>query len=235
MMSIFERRPSKLQEDLYDSKRGTIFSDEFYSAQIKVLEERGWQSNPYRSFSRFWRDLKNKGGWWNPAYTFGEWGRVLTTRLHKYDFTKTPDRSHYVKSQFSSQTENYPYYLNVYESLSFSGGSGDDIPWLLENPIATVDTFWETWMEIHPAAAENLGISDGDPVIVESPLWKNRSGRQIFRGRSRGCVEHSIRSGAEILPSEYTICWNECREYCFSIARHVIRRSSIINDNGESV
>jgi anaerobic selenocysteine-containing dehydrogenase len=168
-------------KDLYNSKRGTLFSDEFYSAQIKVLEERGWWSTPYRSFSEFWKDLKVKGGWWDPAYTFEEWGRVLTTPSRKYEFLaknldfdklNPTDFSQFVKSKFSSQTENYPYYLNVYEPISFSGGSGGDIPWLLENPTAPVNTFWETWVEINPSTAKKLGITDGAQVIVESPFGK---------------------------------------------------------------
>ncbi|HEY4481467.1 MAG TPA: molybdopterin-dependent oxidoreductase [Candidatus Brocadiaceae bacterium] len=168
-------------EDLYHSKRGTIFSDVFYSTQIKVLEERGWWSTPYPSFSEFWEDLRDKGGWWDAAYTFEEWGRVLTTPSRKYEFlAKELDFSRFVKSEFSSQTENYPYYLNVYEPISFSGGSGGDIPWLLENPTAPVNTSWETYVEINPTTAKKGGIHDGDKVIVESPFGKIEAVAKYF-------------------------------------------------------
>lgn len=172
---------------IYQLKRGTVFTDRFESDQIRVLEERGWWSNPHASFDAFWKELVGKGGWWDPAYTYGEWSRVLPTPSHKYEMdsrrleaclkshgedTDNTGVPQYRQSAFSVESPMYPLHLNVYEPISFSQGTGGDVPWLLENPTAPVDVAWDIWVEINPATARELGITDGEMVVVESACGK---------------------------------------------------------------
>lgn len=58
----------QLVRGVQESKRGSIRSDDF---------------------EEFWKQLLTAGGWWDPAYTFGEWNRVLATPSGKYEFYST--------------------------------------------------------------------------------------------------------------------------------------------------
>jgi anaerobic selenocysteine-containing dehydrogenase len=172
-------------EKVYTSKRGTIFTNKFDTAQVRTMEERGWWTDFHKSFPAFWDELKKQGGWWDPTYTNGEWGRIFSTQTRKYEFfPKNPDIRmtfpHYEKTIFSSQSANYPFYLNVFEPLSFSGGTGGDLPWALENPASSISTFWEAWVEINPETAKSLNISDGDQVFVESASGRIQATAKYF-------------------------------------------------------
>jgi hypothetical protein len=48
------------------------------------------------------------------------------------------------------------------------GEAGANKPWLQEVPDPTTTVMWNTWMEIHPEAADRLGIEDQDVVRVVS-------------------------------------------------------------------
>ncbi len=182
-------------EQLYAWKRGTVFMDGFATAQVRTLEERGWWSDPYGSAEKYWDDLVQRGGWWDPAYTYGEWSRIFTTPTRKYEFfsQNLQARFHmlpeservsafprHVAPSVSSSAKNYPLYLNVYEPLTFARGTGGDIPWLIENPSAPVEASWETWVEINPETAASLGIEDGARVVVESATGTIRAIARYF-------------------------------------------------------
>jgi anaerobic selenocysteine-containing dehydrogenase len=197
LLSPSEKMVKEYFQNIYNARNGTVFADEFYTRQIKKLEEMGWWSDPYGSFSDFWGELKSKGGWWDPAYTFEEWGRIFASSSGRYEFfsqnlariigdlprksnitdiTKTPPEiiplPHHEKNIFDSNSRDYPFHLNVYEPISFNRGTGGDLPWLLENPTAPVAILWETWVEINPDTAIRLKINDNDTVIIESAHGK---------------------------------------------------------------
>jgi anaerobic selenocysteine-containing dehydrogenase len=46
---------------------------------------------------------------------------------------------------------------------------GANIPWLQEIYGLHVQEKWDSWLELNPEAAHELGIHDGDRVRVESP------------------------------------------------------------------
>ena len=50
------------------------------------------------------------------------------------------------------------------------GEAGANKPWLQEVPDPTTTVMWNTWVEINPATAEELGIDDQDVVRVVSPV-----------------------------------------------------------------
>jgi anaerobic selenocysteine-containing dehydrogenase len=49
------------------------------------------------------------------------------------------------------------------------GEAGANKPWLQEVPDPTTTVMWNTWVEMNPATAEELGIEDQDVVRVVSP------------------------------------------------------------------
>ncbi len=59
--------------------------------------------------------------------------------------------------------------LVVYPSSRFGDGRQSGRPWMLELPDPVSKLTWHSWVEIHPDAAERLGVRDGDIVRVTSP------------------------------------------------------------------
>jgi len=59
--------------------------------------------------------------------------------------------------------------LMVYPSGRFGDGKDANRPWLQELPDAISKIAWHGWVEIHPNAAERLGVDKNDVVSVTSP------------------------------------------------------------------
>jgi anaerobic selenocysteine-containing dehydrogenase len=71
--------------------------------------------------------------------------------------------------QFQGDEQAYPYFLHLYMSNLLSDGRGADQPWLQGSPDPMTTVAWQTWVEIHPQTAQQLGVGDGDMVRVTSP------------------------------------------------------------------
>ncbi|MFQ5860347.1 MAG: molybdopterin dinucleotide binding domain-containing protein, partial [Dehalococcoidia bacterium] len=46
---------------------------------------------------------------------------------------------------------------------------GAHLPWLQATPDPVTTVVWQTWVELNPRTAEDLGVREGDIVEVESP------------------------------------------------------------------
>jgi anaerobic selenocysteine-containing dehydrogenase len=71
--------------------------------------------------------------------------------------------------QYQGQEDQYPYFLHLYMSDMLSDGRGASQPWLQGSPDPMTTMAWQTWVEMHPATAQGLGIEDGDVVRLTSP------------------------------------------------------------------
>jgi anaerobic selenocysteine-containing dehydrogenase len=49
-------------------------------------------------------------------------------------------------------------------------GTGANKPWLQETPDPMTTVMWNSWVEINPQTAEELGIKDDDVVRIVSPF-----------------------------------------------------------------
>lgn len=70
---------------------------------------------------------------------------------------------------FEGEAEEYPFHLVPFESVKVADGRGANRPWLqaLPDPLSTV--MWGSWAEISVKDAEQLGVTTGDQLHVESP------------------------------------------------------------------
>jgi anaerobic selenocysteine-containing dehydrogenase len=59
-------------------------------------------------------------------------------------------------------------HLLVYPSYRFFDGRNADRPWLLELPDPVTKVSWDSWVELHPETAEELGLRQGEVVEVTS-------------------------------------------------------------------
>jgi anaerobic selenocysteine-containing dehydrogenase len=62
----------------------------------------------------------------------------------------------------------YPYILYLYPSITLFDGRGANKSWLQEAPDPMTTVAWQTWIEIHPNTAAQLGVKDGDVVTISS-------------------------------------------------------------------
>jgi anaerobic selenocysteine-containing dehydrogenase/Fe-S-cluster-containing dehydrogenase component len=60
------------------------------------------------------------------------------------------------------------FHLVVYPSYRFFDGRTANRPWLLELPDPVTKVAWESWVEVHPVAAEQMNVRQGDLVEIAS-------------------------------------------------------------------
>ena len=60
----------------------------------------------------------------------------------------------------------YPFQLIPHVTASLRDGRNTNQPWLQESPDPLTTIVWDSWMEIHPKKAAELGIQEGDIVEV---------------------------------------------------------------------
>ena len=60
------------------------------------------------------------------------------------------------------------YLLSVYPSARFGDGKFANRPWLQELPDPVSKIMWQSWVEMHPHAVEEMGLRSGDVVRVSS-------------------------------------------------------------------
>lgn len=73
-------------QGLYEAPTGEIVSALTRPTEMAPLQERQAPVPAYAAFEEFWNQLRDKGGWWDPAYRFGEWQRVLRTPSGQFEF-----------------------------------------------------------------------------------------------------------------------------------------------------
>jgi molybdopterin-containing oxidoreductase family iron-sulfur binding subunit len=75
-------------------------------------------------------------------------------------------RSREMPQPLGSQTGDFT--LQVYPSAVL-GDRGANKPWLQELPDPVTKITWQSWIEIHPTAAERLDVVSGDLLTVQGP------------------------------------------------------------------
>ncbi|MBW6473006.1 MAG: molybdopterin-dependent oxidoreductase [Anaerolineaceae bacterium] len=103
----------------------------------------------------FWSKWLQFGGWWKtaPELSFSEGVINLDQKL-----SLSPPQS---------AKEGETFHL-VSFATQMGDGNGANRPWLQETPDPMTTVTWNSWIEIHPKTAEQLGIHDDDIVEVKS-------------------------------------------------------------------
>ena len=83
---------------------------------------------------------------------------------------------HYEPTPFAGDPVEFPFVLNVITLMSLGPVSAAaNMPTLQEISGMTVGETWDSWLEMNPEAAKDLGLNDTDPVWVESPFGKAKT------------------------------------------------------------
>lgn len=105
-----------------------------------------------------WARFQQFGGWWADVPSDSE--------LYLASFSEAIEVP---PTTFQGDAEEFPYFLHLYLPVLLSDGSGANTPWLQGSPDPLTTISWHTWVEINPQTADELDLSDGDLVKIESP------------------------------------------------------------------
>jgi len=86
------------------------------------------------------------------------------------------------KPRFAGNEKEFPLHLSVYPSTAFYDGRGASHPWLQQLPDPMTTVVWDSWVEINPKTAAELGINFGDLVEITSPQGSLRVPAVIYPG-----------------------------------------------------
>ena len=104
----------------------------------------------------FWAVWLQSGGWWQPEASLKqpELNGSFWQKEIKFDPLKSGNLD--------------LLGLVVYPSPLLGAGSGANRSWLQETPDPTTTVMWNSWVEINPQTAHELGLDNGDVVQVKS-------------------------------------------------------------------
>ena len=103
-------------------------------------------------------------------------GGLDQDQLTTFGLSQNPERvslPNYEPTSFAGNENEYPFMLNVVTLMSLGPYSAAaNMPTLQEISGMTVGERWDSWLEMNPEMAHELGLHDKDQVWVESPYGK---------------------------------------------------------------
>lgn len=193
---------------LFESGRGSM-QGEVDRAWLAYLGKRGWIDPRYKTFEEFWQDLLQQGAWVDtirrqvflkdafdtPSKKFEFYMQGLKQALAKHGsgeaqleqlrITARGDAvylPHHEPARFSGDEFEYLYYLNPFEINIVGDGTATNSPLLMEMIGFRQYVRWDSWAEISPETAREVGVSDGDWIWLESPVGKEKVRARVYSG-----------------------------------------------------
>jgi anaerobic selenocysteine-containing dehydrogenase len=189
---------------IFAAQTGYTFNTSLEETWNRISERSGWWVPSYSSAGELWEQMKQKGGWWESTYSYGEWNRVLRTPSGKFEFYSQrlaewaaqnpelvkasgfePRDDHLClphQSRLEEAPKEFPLLLIPVEILPLAGGNGAEVPYLQQIAGQHLFTHWDSWLEINPRTARELGLADRDWVWVESPRARFNVRLRFYEG-----------------------------------------------------
>ena len=186
----FEEVLRVVSRGLYEAKRGYVVAGPADESLRVTMERQGYWLPEFTSFDKFFDALAKRGAWSDESSLPP--GRKATFASGKFDFSAGTLA---VKLPGAPQESAYPLRLNTYRLMMSPHGGARGQAWLLEQPASHLRAAWENWIEIHPATAAPLGISDGDAVLVESATGSVKLTARLYRGTREDVVHVPLFTG----------------------------------------
>ena len=125
-------------------------------ALAQELHERGRGSVVQPTFAEFWKRTLERGGWWDTG---------ATADGSRPDLPVLPSSEPKV---VSADPKRYPLHLVPFEGIGIGAGQYAHLPWAQSAPDPITTATWDSWVELNPHTAEEMGLKNNDIVIVES-------------------------------------------------------------------
>jgi len=197
----FEELLKSRLRGVFESGQGLIASDVQADAWFAALQQGRDTNVSYSSFNSFWRDVIEKGGWWDPNRVPFSPTSFFRTPSGRYEFflqgLRYGSDSSRVAGMASGRVGDEPFlphhepvpssdegplYLISFQTLANRDGFGANQPMMQEMFGQQVHYFWQTWVELHPTTAELFGISDDDWVWIQSVVGSIRVRTKVHPG-----------------------------------------------------
>lgn len=148
------------------------FPYQSYQEMLKGTMEKRVGRAGGRDFETVWVELLRQGGLFETRHD----------QARGYRRAAGSDLPNPVPPRFAGDEKRFPLHLLVYPSTAFYDGRGAPLPWLQQLPDPMTTVVWDSWVEINPRTAGELGIGFGDLVEVTSPQGSLRLPAVIYPG-----------------------------------------------------
>ena len=189
---------------LAGARRGSPFVEAFHRNELRELEGRGWWLPHRQSAEEYWTTILESGGWFDPIYDYHDRSGVSQHRDGRVwifpaearrRLRDSPERLVEGFLPIAVETppgevalEGFPLRLVPFRVLTLASGGTALMPWLLERLGVLTGHAWETWAEINPETARELGLQSGQRVRVESSEGAFDATLRLFAGAQPGVV-----------------------------------------------
>lgn len=171
----------------------------FEEFQDELIANGGWTDPSYR-YGEWARVLRTPSG----KFEFHSQAlrRLVETRaeaegttaqafLDRLDWIVTDDRAflpHYEPPAGGADDTRFSRHLLPFRVLALMNGRGANQPYLQEVLAPHAQVQWDSWIELNPETAAELGIGDGERVWVESSGGRLRVRARVYAGIMPGVV-----------------------------------------------
>jgi len=195
----FQEALKEAIKGVYASKRGSIQADHFDEFWGALIERGGWWDPPY-PFGEWKKRFDTPSGKFEFYSLIMEQGlkeasskssKGLNQILKEMKIEATGDKvflPHFEKPRLIEDEREYPFQLISYIPIGAAEGRGANQPFLQEIFGPHLKERWNSWVEINPETARDLGIEDGDLVWVESKAKRVKTKARLFPGTQPKCV-----------------------------------------------
>ncbi len=139
-------------------------------ASMEEYLQEGWREIHARGATEDEAEPESFEAFWSAVVQAGVWGE--NTRRAPQSVTVDSgvvDAIGVAAPEFAGDSDDYPFILHPYLSNALRDGRGANLPWLQELPDPMTSVVYGSWVELNPTTAEQLGLTEGDVVEVESP------------------------------------------------------------------
>ncbi len=162
-------------------------TEEFIKERWRVEYEQLGADAPDQDFEAFWRAALEAGVWGQAVATGDD--RPATSSAAVIAAIGNP------VSRFAGDKNDYPFVLHPYLTATFLDGRGANLPWLQEMPDPMTSVVYGSWAELNPTTADELGVSEGDVLEIESPAGSLRVPALIYPAIRPGVVAIPVGQG----------------------------------------
>lgn len=132
------------------------------------------------------------------------WNNTLSTGIVKVDSASAALSVNNKAVAFTlpapaAKDAQYPLHLIPSVNHSLRDGRNTNQPWLQESPDPLTTIVWDSWVEIHPKKAAELGISEGDIVEVASKNGSVKVQAYLFPGIHPDAISIPLGRGHEAM------------------------------------
>ncbi|MCZ6717157.1 MAG: molybdopterin-dependent oxidoreductase [Gammaproteobacteria bacterium] len=134
---------------------------------------------------------------WSSILESGVWGErpLQPVRPHQAMSQAMLSAMRMAQPSFAGNEGEYRFVMQPYLSLAFQDGRGANLPWMQELPDPLTSVVYNSWVELNPKTAAELGIREGDVLLVESTAGRLEAPAFIYQAIRPDVVAMPIGQG----------------------------------------